>query len=134
MKSMNRFIVGVVFLFFVIMVSPSFAEGPFYTTSTASKVSHKLWRGTLNVLFCIVEIPLSISEEWQNMDPFTGVWLGTYKGTCKAVARASVGAFEVLTFPFPVPDGYKSPIEPEFPLLKKSENYVVNECKVEEVR
>ncbi|MEI7752330.1 MAG: exosortase system-associated protein, TIGR04073 family, partial [Candidatus Omnitrophota bacterium] len=42
----------------------------------------------------------------------TAIFGGLLKGTAMFVAREFVGIYEVLTFPFPVPKGYRPIIEP----------------------
>lgn len=103
----------------VIFCGTTFAKGPLYDTSTSTKISHKLLRGTLNVIFCFVEIPSCINDEVQNLDPFTGFFKGAYDGTCKAIVRGGCGVYEVITFPFPTRGQYESPIKPEFVLQDK---------------
>ena len=80
------------------------------------KMFHKLGRGVVNVLTGWVEIPKQIAKEWTRTDPITGTVLGVFKGIVVAVARTFVGAYEVISFPFPVPSDYQVIMEPEFVL------------------
>ncbi len=82
--------------------------------SDINKMLHKLGRGITNVFTCWVEIPRTVSREWERTDPVTGIVLGTVKGAGWAATRLATGAYETFTFPFPVPPDYKAMIEPEF--------------------
>ncbi|MCX7046804.1 MAG: exosortase system-associated protein, TIGR04073 family [Candidatus Sumerlaeota bacterium] len=92
----------------------AFATGPYYESSTSSRMSRKFMRGVGNVALGFMEIPKSINEEVQTKDAFTGTFTGLFKGTGLTLARMGVGVFEIVTFPAPVPRGYKPIIEPEF--------------------
>lgn len=79
-----------------------------------SKMFHKLGRGVSNILLGWVEIPRNIAKGWRQSDPFTGTITGTLKGFVWTVARTLGGAYEVISFPFPVPNDYQPIMEPEF--------------------
>lgn len=85
-------------------------------SSDINKMFHKLGRGVTNVLTGWVEIPKQIAREWTRTDPITGTIVGACKGVVVAVARTFVGAYEVISFPFPVPSDYQVIMEPEFVL------------------
>lgn len=82
--------------------------------STIGKMFNKLGRGITNVLTCWVEIPRTIAREWERTDPATGVVLGSVKGIGWGFTRFVTGAYETVTFPFPVPPDYAPMMEPEF--------------------
>ncbi len=68
----------------------------------------KAERGFNNALFGWTEIPKRIvdkTNEYRN--PFKGLILGTFQGTCKAFARTVSGVVDVATFPIA---GYDKPI------------------------
>lgn len=74
----------------------------------------KLGRGLGNLTCGYLEIPnqmiqLSKTQRWPVAD-FGGLFKGIYMGTL----RTGAGIYEVLTFPIPVPNGYRPLIEPEF--------------------
>jgi len=53
--------------------------------------------------------PLLLSK---NHASSTSIFGGLLKGSAIWIAREFVGAYEVLTFPFPIPKDYKPIIEP----------------------
>ena len=71
----------------------------------------KLGRGVGNILVGWVEIPATMHSEYTERDPVTGLVTGFFKGLVKGVIRTLVGAFETITFPFPIPEHY-APILP----------------------
>ncbi|MCE5229151.1 exosortase system-associated protein, TIGR04073 family [bacterium] len=108
--------VGLAALAFVLMTGASFAQNVNYerNQSDAGKMFHKLGRGVVNVVTCWVEIPRSITIQWENTDPVSGLFVGGIEGIGWGFARFATGVYEVFTFPFPVPSGFKPLIEPEF--------------------
>jgi putative exosortase-associated protein (TIGR04073 family) len=82
--------------------------------SDASKMMHKLGRGITNILTCWVELPRNVAIEWEKTDPVTGLILGSVKGVGWTFTRLVTGAYDTLTFPFPVPANYEPMLDPEF--------------------
>ncbi|PIQ82222.1 MAG: hypothetical protein COV76_04900 [Candidatus Omnitrophica bacterium CG11_big_fil_rev_8_21_14_0_20_64_10] len=78
----------------------------------------KLFRGMANAATGWMEIPKQISLKWQQAGPMEGVTAGLFRGVGYAVARSTVGGYEIATFPVPVPDGYRPVMEPEFVVPK----------------
>lgn len=84
----------------------------------------KFGRGLQNTLFGWMEIlyqPTAIHKdgvEWPIAVP-----AGILKGIPWALARTGVGLYEVVTFPFPVPEGYKPIMKPESLLSKGYREY-----------
>ncbi len=75
----------------------------------------KLGRGLANFFAGAIEIPVSVSRVSQDEGPVAGFSVGLLYGVGAAVTRTVVGAAEILTFPFPLPDvGYGPIIQPEF--------------------
>lgn len=75
----------------------------------------KLGRGLANCLTFPVEIPNRISDVNNADGPMAAITYGLVKGIVMSLFRASVGAYEVVTFPIPFPDGYRPIIkDPEF--------------------
>lgn len=107
---------GLAVLAFVLMSGVSLAQNVNYERqqSDTSKMMHKLGRGFVNVLTCWVEIPRGVAIQWENMDPVSGLFVGGIQGVGWGFARFASGVYEVVTFPFPVPAGYKPMMEPEF--------------------
>jgi len=101
---------------FVLTAGTAFATSDDVTRqqSDFNKMLHKLGRGVTNVVTCWVEWPRNIAIEWDKTDPVTGFILGTVKGVGWGFARLSTGVYDVVTFPFPVPENYVAMLEPEF--------------------
>jgi putative exosortase-associated protein (TIGR04073 family) len=74
----------------------------------------KLGRGFANFFTGWVEIPKQIGKAVRETDPASGMFVGMARGMAWGLARTAAGAYEVVTFPFPVPKGYKPLIEPEY--------------------
>ena len=74
----------------------------------------KLGRGIANVLFGIVEVPNQItkatSEHGGGALPY-----GIGKGFVRWFGRELAGVYDIVTFPVPIPKGYKPVMKPEFP-------------------
>lgn len=81
----------------------------------------KLGRGVCNLITFPLEFLLQISRVNNTDGPMAGVTYGALKGTGMLIVRAAVGAYEVITFPFPFPKDY-APIltDPEFMFEEKS--------------
>lgn len=71
----------------------------------------KLARGIVNVSFGWAEVPLQMIEVRKETNELGGMFWGGVKGLAFMVKRAFVGAYEVVTFPFPK---YVPIVEPEF--------------------
>ncbi len=67
----------------------------------------KLGRGVVNILDALVEIPGTMMRESEAEGVATGLTKGTVMGIVNTVVRALAGAYEVATFPVPVPQGYE---------------------------
>jgi putative exosortase-associated protein (TIGR04073 family) len=80
----------------------------------AQDAGKKLLRGIANVLTGWVEIPKNIYNESVNSNVLVGLTWGTVKGAGWTVVRTVAGAYEVVTFPFPIPEGYSPIVEPEY--------------------
>ncbi len=75
----------------------------------------KLGRGCANLLFGIVEVPNQITKATAEEGGAAGVTYGIGKGLVRWVARELVGVYEIVTFPVPLPGGYRPVMEPEWP-------------------
>ncbi|OIO37500.1 MAG: hypothetical protein AUJ75_04130 [Candidatus Omnitrophica bacterium CG1_02_49_10] len=84
------------------------------TASYAQDPVKKLGRGIVNVATGWIELPKNIYETSVEFNPFAGVTLGTAKGVGMTIVRTGAGLFDVVTFPFPIPEGYEPLLEPEF--------------------
>ncbi len=75
----------------------------------------KLQRGFLNAALSPTEITTELAKE-KKRDTFPPSWmLGIVRGAFYTVGRVVVGAYEIVTFPFPLPAGYAPIVQPEFP-------------------
>lgn len=90
-------------------------EEEVYRENTAiNAMFHKLGRGVTNILTGWIEVPKNIAQEWRETDPFTGTIVGFFEGFGWGFARTVAGFYEVVSFPFPVPNNYAPVMEPEF--------------------
>lgn len=83
---------------------------------TAVGVVTKLFRGIANAATGWMEIPKHVSITWQESGPGVGMSWGLGKGVGYAVARSVIGAYEIITFPMPIPEGYQPIMQPEYVL------------------
>lgn len=74
----------------------------------------KLGRGVANTLTGWVELPKNIYNTSVEDNAFSGVTLGLARGAGMTLVRTGAGIFEIVTFPFPVPQDYKPLLEPEY--------------------
>ncbi len=75
----------------------------------------KLGRGACNMLTFPLEMFKQVYDENRNSGPLAAVTLGILKGFGMSGVRLIVGAYEVATFPFPVPSQYMPILtDPEF--------------------
>ena len=109
---MRRFIavMMVVGLFVAVPVQPVHAE------ETGELVVTKLFRGIANLTTGWMEIIKQSSLTYQESGAGAGLTWGIVKGVGYAISRTSAGAFELITFPMPVPEGYVPLMQPEYVL------------------
>ncbi len=117
----NRFAVMAAAVLAALTFAPSAGLAQTYgdeyrDVSAFGRMQHKLGRGFANLFTGVVEVPKNISREWRRSDPATGVIVGGVKGVGWAATRMAVGAFEIVTFPVPVPPNYEPMMLPETPL------------------
>lgn len=75
----------------------------------------KLGRGLCNVATFPLEIFEQIKRTSEDDGPMAGMSYGIVKGVAMMCVRASVGVYEVVTFPFPIPKDYRPMLtDPEF--------------------
>ena len=74
----------------------------------------KLQRGFLNAALSPLEIARALSEE-KKTDSVIPTWATALgRGSVFAVGRVLAGAYEIVTFPLPLPSGYQPIVYPEF--------------------
>lgn len=75
----------------------------------------KLGRGLANCITFPIEIPNRISDVNNSDGPIAGITYGLVKGIVMSAFRVLIGAYEIATFPIPIPSGYRPIIkDPEF--------------------
>lgn len=97
-------ITGLMIIGFLLIPTVCFAQDSF----------SKLGRGVANTLTGWIEIPKNIYTLSVEKNAFTGATLGLAKGAGLTVVRTGAGIYEIATFPFPLPQGYKPILEPEY--------------------
>lgn len=80
----------------------------------AHDAGQKLGRGLANLVTGWVEIPKQVGLQGRETNDWDAVTKGLAKGFVHAFARTAVGAYEIVSFPFPVPEGYRPILTPEF--------------------
>ena len=83
--------------------------------SFAQSAPRKVGRGLAAMCAGFLELPGNMVAETRAKGPGEGIPLGFAKGLGMIVVRELVGVYEFLTAPFPLPEGYRPIIEPEFP-------------------
>ncbi len=89
----------------VLLVSAvCFAQDPFT----------KLGRGVANTLTGWVELPKNIYNTSVEDNAFSGLTLGLARGVGMSIVRTGGGLYEIVTFPFPLPQDYQPILQPEY--------------------
>ena len=84
------------------------------SASYAQDMGKKLQRGAANFFTGWMEIPNNVRDITAQENILSGIFIGIPKGCCMTIIRTGAGIYEILTFPFPIPDGYNPMLEPEF--------------------
>ena len=84
------------------------------TSSYAQDPAKKLGRGLANILTGWIELPKNIYDVSVEDNPLAGLTIGLAKGIGMTIVRTGAGIYEVVTFPFPIPEDYGPVLEPEF--------------------
>jgi putative exosortase-associated protein (TIGR04073 family) len=78
--------------------------------------AQKAVRGLANTgLGVVVELPKTVYYDTLEDGPLYGLTVGVLEGLSWGIARTLVGIYEVVTFPFPAPEGYRPIITPAYP-------------------
>ena len=99
-------LIGIIIsLFVVVFAVPGYCDDPL----------KKLGRGICNTITFPFEFFLQVSRINNTDGPMAAATWGVLKGVGMSCIRLGVGAYEVVTFPFPMPKDY-APIlkDPEF--------------------
>ena len=108
---MRQLVLGIAVICLASSAQPVFAQD-----NTGAHVVTKLFRGLTNAVTGWLEIPKQISQTYQESGPGPAFTWGFVKGIGCAVARSVVGGYEIVTFPFPIPEGYRPIMQPEYVL------------------
>ena len=78
--------------------------------------AQKAVRGLANTgLGVVVELPKIVYYDTLEDGPLYGLTVGVLEGLSWGIARTLVGIYEVVTFPFPVPEEYRPIYTPAYP-------------------
>ena len=78
--------------------------------------AEKAVRGIANAgLGVVVELPKTVYYDTLEDGPLYGLTVGVLEGLSWGIARTLVGIYEVVTFPFPAPEGYRPILTPAYP-------------------
>ena len=83
---------------------------------TGRLVMTKLFRGVANLTTGWMEIPKQMIQTSNEKGFWKGISWGFAKGLGWAMGRTATGAYEIVTFPFPIPEDYHPVIHPEYVL------------------
>jgi len=97
-------IIALVMVMVLAVASSSYAQDP----------AKKLGRGLANILTGWIELPKNIYDVSVEENPLAGLTIGLAKGIGMTIVRTGAGIYEVVTFPFPIPEDYGPVLEPEF--------------------
>ncbi len=84
-------------------------------SADAQTAPRKFARGFAGMTLAILEVPGNIVAESRAHGYGEGIPLGFAKGLGMIIPRTLVGVWEFVSAPFPVPEGYRPILEPEFP-------------------
>lgn len=108
-------LLGMAVLVPMVLISGSFTA-VFAEELVAPQVAQKAVRGLANSgLGVVVELPKTIYYDTLEDGPLYGLTVGVLEGLSWGIARSLVGVYEVVTFPFPVPEGYRPIYQPQYP-------------------
>ena len=78
--------------------------------------AQKAVRGLANTgLGVVVELPKMVYYDIREDGPLYGLTIGVLEGLSWGIARTLVWIYEVVTFPFPLPEGYRPIYTPGYP-------------------
>jgi len=88
-------------------------------SARANGAINKLGRGFVNTLTGWMEVFYTANKKFRehDNDVFQGM-TAIPEGVVRAIIRTSVGVYETLTFPLPIPANYEVIVEPEFLFVK----------------
>lgn len=102
-------IVSISIIFCLILSQAAFAQppgGPQGKFEEPGDPIIKLQRGFLNLADAVVEIPGTMMRKTNSDGPVIGLTVGMVQGVLHTIKRALTGAYELATFPIPIPEHY----------------------------
>lgn len=82
----------------------------------AGLVVQKAVRGAANAgLGVVLEVPKTVYYGTLEDGPLYGFTVGILEGLSWGIARTLTGVYEIVTFPFPIPDNYRPIHQPPYP-------------------
>jgi len=105
-----------VWVFASIILSGCLGTAAFAEELVPPAAAEKAVRGLANAgLGLGVELPKTIYYDTLEDGPLYGLTVGVLEGLSWGIARTLVGIYEVVTFPFPAPEGYRPIFTPAYP-------------------
>ena len=105
-----------VWVFASIILSGCLGTAAFAEELMPPAAAEKAVRGLANAgLGLGVELPKTIYYDTLEDGPLYGLTVGVLEGLSWGIARTLVGVYEVVTFPFPAPEGYRPIFTPAYP-------------------
>lgn len=96
----------------LLMSTPALAQAD--EPSVPQQIGSKFTRGASNFITGWLEIPKQIYLVGEKEGWLAGTFRGPLEGLGMFIARTVAGAYEVLTFPVPVPPQYQPMLLPEY--------------------
>ncbi len=94
----------------------SFVTTAFPADLVPPPAAQKAVRGLASTgLGVLVEVPKTVYYDTLEDGPLYGLTVGVLEGLSWGIARTLVGVYEVVTFPFPIPEGYRPIYKPSYP-------------------
>ena len=108
-------LLGMVVFVSVVLVS-GLVTAAFAEDMVPPAAAEKAVRGLANTgLGLGVELPKTVYYDTLEDGPLYGLTVGVLEGLSWGIARTLVGIYEVVTFPFPAPEGYRPIYKPDYP-------------------
>jgi len=105
-----------VWVFAPIILSGCLGTAAFAEELVPPAAAEKAVRGLANTgLGVVVELPKTVYYDTLEDGPLYGLTVGVLEGLSWGIARTFVGIYEVVTFPFPAPEGYRPILTPAYP-------------------
>ncbi len=101
---------------------PSLASQEVNESPVFEKIATKLVRGAANFATGWVELPKQIYLVGHNEGWVTGALRGPIDGLGMFIGRTVAGAYEVLTFPLPIPPHYQPMLRPDYVWQQESDH------------